>query len=191
MKKLIVPAILALSLPGCERALESMDHPNQKSEYRFSDPKIVWNPKPGWKKPGKAELKKTLTELEFYVTQESGTERPYQNPMHTEKSKGIYVDLISGEPLFSSLDKFDSGTGWPSFTRPIFSDQIVYHTDESFGMKRVEVRSKIGDSHLGHVFPDGPKPTGLRYCINAAALRFIPLSEFKKSGYEQFEALFP
>ncbi|MGA2142778.1 MAG: peptide-methionine (R)-S-oxide reductase MsrB [Brevinematales bacterium] len=143
-----------------------------------------------YKKLSKAELKKILTPLQFHVTQESGTEPPFKNEYDENKEAGIYVDVVSGEPLFSSKDKFDSGTGWPSFTRPISPDNVVIKTDTSFFMTRTEVLSKIAGSHLGHVFDDGPAPTGKRYCMNSAALKFIPVADLQKEGYGEFVKLF-
>jgi len=127
-----------------------------------------------FKKPSEAELKKKLTPMQFAVTQNAATEPAFQNEYDDNHKAGIYVDIVSGKPLFSSLDKFDSGCGWPSFTKPLASTDVVEHTDNSFGMERTEVRSSVADSHLGHVFDDGPKPTGLRYCMDGFALQFHP-----------------
>ena len=142
------------------------------------------------KRPTDAELKSKLSPEQYNVTQCSATEPPFQNAFWDHHEPGIYVDVVSGEPLFSSTDKFDSRTGWPSFVRPIEPDNVTEHTDDSYGMERIEVRSAGGDSHLGHLFPDGPRPTGLRYCINSAALRFIPLARLEAEGYGKYRALF-
>jgi methionine-R-sulfoxide reductase len=144
-----------------------------------------------FKKPKAAELKQELTPEQFAVTQQSATEPAFHNEFWNNHQPGIYVDIVSGMPLFSSLDKFDSGCGWPSFTQPLNSTDVVEHTDNSYGMERTEVRSAVADSHLGHVFDDGPSDKGgLRYCINSASLKFIPLEEMEKAGYGQYLAPF-
>jgi methionine-R-sulfoxide reductase len=141
-------------------------------------------------KPADAELRKKLNMQQYYVTQQCGTEPPFQNEYWNNHRPGLYVDVVSGEPLFTSMDKFDSGTGWPSFTKPISKDKVAEKSDDGHGMRRTEVRSSKSDSHLGHVFDDGPGPAGLRYCVNSAALRFVPVEKLQEEGYGEYLPMF-
>jgi len=180
--------VLALIATGCSQS--------EKGEMKSSNDQIktekentsmnTWTKDKEYKKPSDEDLKKMLTDEEYKVTQCEGTEFAFKNKYWDNHKAGIYVDVVSGEPLFSSKDKFDSGTGWPSFTKPIDPKYIVKKADHSYGWNIVEVRSKNSDSHLGHVFDDGPGPTGLRYCINSAALRFIPKEKMAEEGYAEF-----
>lgn len=160
----------------------------------FADPRPIDSPMSDsstpYRKPSPDELARTLSREQFAVTQQCGTEPPFRNAYWDHHEAGLYVDVVSGEPLFASVHKFDSGTGWPSFTRPV-APNVTEHEDTTYGMRRVEVRSRHADSHLGHVFPDGPRADGgLRYCINSAALRFIPLADLETAGYGEFRSLF-
>jgi methionine-R-sulfoxide reductase len=159
--------------------------------YAQTQKKEIEKMNPNKAVPSDAELRSRLTKDQYRVTRECGTETPFQNAYWDNHKAGIYVDLITGEPLFSSLDKFDSGTGWPSFTKPISKERVVEKRDSSFGMERTEVRTSKSNSHLGHIFEDGPPPTGERYCVNSAALRFVPVEKLKEEGYGEYLSLFP
>lgn len=177
----LAAALLGLA-PGCRGRADAAPQataPHQEDETMA-----------GQQKPSDAELKRRLTPRQYQVTQHEGTEPPFQNEYWNEHRAGIYVDVVSGEPLFSSLDKYDSGTGWPSFTRPLEPGNVTTRTDHKLLMARTEVRSKAGGSHLGHVFDDGPAPTGLRYCMNSAALRFVPVERLAAEGYGRYLPLF-
>jgi methionine-R-sulfoxide reductase len=184
MKKLFSLLLLGVFLLSFNSKAEDV------KETTMSVDKPIKLTEKSYSKPSDEELKTKLTALQYKVTQKEGTEPPFKNEYWDEHRAGIYVDVVSGEPLFSSVDKFDSGTGWPSFTKPLVAGNITEKSDISLFSRRTEVRSQFGDSHLGHVFPDGPKPTGLRYCMNSASLRFIPVSDLEKAGYGEFLPLF-
>lgn len=156
----------------------------------FAAGAVAQPPSSDWQKPSDRQLRRQLTDVQYRVTQQDATERAGSSPLDREHRAGIFVDIVSGEALFSSLSKFDSGTGWPSFTRPIERGAVTRHVDRSLGAPRVEIRSAIADSHLGHVFEDGPAPTGLRYCMNGAAMRFIPADRLEAEGYGRYARLF-
>jgi methionine-R-sulfoxide reductase len=172
---------------GCAKAGFGEESRQQELAMNINNSRPI---KAQYVKPSPQEVKKRLTPLQYKVTQREGTERPFKNEYWDEKRDGIYVDIVSGEPLFSSKDKFKSGTGWPSFTRPIRGAGVVEKTDKKLFMTRVEVRSKIADSHLGHLFDDGPAPTGKRYCVNSASMRFIPSSQLQIKGYGKYASMF-
>jgi methionine-R-sulfoxide reductase len=179
-------ALMAAGSAACSDGAAAQSQSQASVALAKGDHKVT----DSYKKPSEAELKQRLSSIQFQVTQHEGTERPFQNEFWDNHEEGIYVDVVSGEALFSSRDKFESGTGWPSFTRPLVPENVKTKTDRQFGMTRTEVRSAHADSHLGHLFDDGPKPTGQRYCMNSASMRFIPVSKLAAEGYGEYVKLF-
>jgi len=189
---LVICVMVLMGLVGAQMFLNragAQKQEEKKMETTTTNASVSGSPE-ATTKPSSEDLKKKLTAQQYHVTQECGTEPPFNNAYWNNHKPGIYVDIITGQALFTSLDKFDSGSGWPSFTKPIAKENVVEKSDRTLGMERTEVRSAKSDSHLGHVFDDGPSPGGLRYCINSAALRFIPVEKLKEEGYGQFLPLF-
>ena len=180
-RALLLAVVAAATVAGSDRAVAQSSVAMAKGEHKVTET---------FRKPSDTELKHKLTDIQYRVTQHDGTETPYKNEFWDNHEDGIYVDIVSGEPLFSSRDKYESGTGWPSFTRPLVAENVKTKTDRSLFMSRTEVRSAHADSHLGHLFDDGPKPTGQRYCMNSASMRFVPVSKLAAEGYGEFAKLF-
>ncbi|MEO6602970.1 MAG: peptide-methionine (R)-S-oxide reductase MsrB [Polyangiaceae bacterium] len=192
VRLLVLSLLASVALAGCSRAERAPKASTDAELSAPAQPAALGSAMSArsYQKPPSASIKQRLNSMQYDVTQNEGTEPPFQNEFWNNHEAGLYVDIVSGEPLFSSKDKYESGTGWPSFTRPLEPARVESHDDVTLGMSRTEVHSKVAGSHLGHVFDDGPAPTGLRYCINSASMRFVPVKDLEKEGYKEYLPLF-